>query len=202
MADPLNDIVTRIRALQRDLDKQLDAQRERFRYQLRRGRVVFDREIRQRHKKYKVRLWTYIKNPNWPVVLTAPFIYALIIPLVLLDLFVALYQLTCFPAYGIPKVRRRDYIAIDRHYLGYLNGLEKLNCVYCGYANGLLALVAEVASRTEAYWCPIKHARRLRGTHERYLAFADYGDAEHYRDRLQQLRAELARLERESRAMG
>jgi len=44
------------------------------------------------------------------VVLTAPIIYAVIVPLVLLDLFVTVYQSVCFPVYGIPKVRRREYL--------------------------------------------------------------------------------------------
>ncbi len=198
MADTIEQISEKIRDLQRQLEQRLEARRARFDYTIRKGRVIFEREIRKRQRQFRIGLLRYISNPSWPVVLTAPFIYALIIPLVLLDIFVAVYQLTCFPAYGIARVRRADYIAIDRHHLAYLNGLEKLNCVYCGYANGLLAMVSEVASRTEAYWCPIKHARRLTATHQRYPAFADYGDAEHYRARLAELRAEVARLERDA----
>ena len=50
-----------------------------------------------------------------------------IIPLVLLDLFAALYQVVCFPVYGIPRVRRAEYMAFDRGQLTYLNALEKIN---------------------------------------------------------------------------
>jgi hypothetical protein len=103
-----------------------------------------------------------------------------IIPLLLLDLFVTVYQTMCFPAYGIGKVRRADYIVFDRRHLEYLNLLEKLNCAYCSYANGLINYVWEVASRTEQHWCPIKHARRVMGTHPGYQKFADFGDAEAY----------------------
>ena len=112
----------------------------------------------------------------------------MIVPLVLLDLFVTVYQAVCFPVYGIPKVRRRDYLVFDRHHLAYLNALEKLNCAYCAYANGLIAYVRVIASRTEEYWCPIKHARRLIGAHAYYATFEDYGDAEGYRRRLEELR--------------
>ena len=73
------------------------------------------------------------------------------------------------------------YLVFDRHYLPYLNALEKLNCAYCSYANGLIGYVGEIASRTEAYWCPIKHARRMVMTHAHYASFADFGDAEAYR---------------------
>ena len=60
----------------------------------------------------------------------------MIVPFVLLDLFVTIYQAVCFPVYGIPKVERRTYLVFDRHHLAYLNALEKLNCAYCAYANG------------------------------------------------------------------
>jgi hypothetical protein len=125
------------------------------------------------------------------LVLCAPVIYSLIVPFVLLDLCVTVYQAICFPVYGIPKVPRKDYIVVDRIRLGYLNGLEKLNCAYCGYRNGLLAYMVEIASRTEQYWCPIKHSRRLKGTHRHYLEFVDFGDAQAYHDKLADLRAAL-----------
>ena len=124
------------------------------------------------------------------MILTAPVIYALIIPVLLLDVFVAVYQTVCFPVYGIPRVRRSDYLAFDREQLAYLNAIEKLNCGYCAYANGVFAYVREVASRTEQYWCPIKHARRVLGVHSRYGSFVDYGDGDAYRRELERLRAE------------
>ena len=58
--------------------------------------------------------------------------------------------------------------------------IEKINCAFCSYANGLIAYTREIASLTEAYWCPIKHAKRLNGSHPRYKDFLDYGDAEAY----------------------
>jgi hypothetical protein len=64
--------------------------------------------------------------------------------------------------------------------------------MYCGYANGVFAYVREVAARTEQYWCPIRHARRMQSPHPHYREFVDYGDAEGYRRRLIPLREELA----------
>ena len=93
--------------------------------------------------------------------------------------------------YGIALVRRSSYVIIDRQHLAYLNAIEKLNCLYCGYANGVFAYVREVAGRTEQYWCPIRHARRVRAPHEHYRHFVDYGDAAGYRRRLMSLRHEL-----------
>ena len=37
--------------------------------------------------------------------------------------------------------------------------------------------VREIVGRTEQYWCPIKHARRVIGAHPQYAQFYDYGDA-------------------------
>src|SRR5260370_33692425 len=122
---------------------------------------------------------------------TAPFIYACIVPFVLLDLFVSIYQWVCFPVYGVPKARRRDYMAIDRNKLRYLNALEGLNCMYCSYANGLLAYVVEIAGRTEQHWCPIKHTRRVRHPHDRYSHFLSYGDASAYREQIENVRCDF-----------
>jgi hypothetical protein len=53
--------------------------------------------------------------------------------------------------------------------------------------------VREIAARTEQYWCPIKHARRVIGSHARYLKFDDYGDAEGFREHAAGLRDDLAK---------
>ena len=157
-------------------------------YELRKGEVWFSEEIKREHKKLKVSLARYVVHSRILAVLTAPFIYACIIPFAFTDLFVSIYQAVCFPVYGIPKARRRDYMAIDRNKLRYLNALEGLNCMYCSYANGLLAYVVEIAARTEQHWCPIRHARRIRNAHDRYSHFLPYGDASAYRKRVDQVR--------------
>jgi hypothetical protein len=132
--------------------------------------------------------WTILAQ-DLPVnprhMITAPIIYALIVPFILLDLCVTLYQTLCFPIYGIPRVRRRDYLTIDRYRLEYLNWIQKLNCTYCGYINGLIAYIAEVAGRTEAFWCPIKHAARAAASHRHYNEFMDYGDGASFDENLE-----------------
>ena len=67
---------------------------------------------------------------------------------------------------------------IDRHRLPYLNAVQKLNCLYCGYGNGVIAYAREIIARTEQFWCPIKHARRTHGAHARTSKFVDFGDAD------------------------
>jgi len=160
-------------------------------YELRKGKVWFSKEVQREQKRLKTSLGRYVLGSRFFAVVTAPFIYACIVPFALLDFFVSMYQAVCFPVYGIPKARRRDYMAIDRGKLKYLNSLEKLNCLYCSYANGLLAYVVEIAGRTEQHWCPIRHARRIQHAHDRYSHFLPYGDAKAYRNKIEEVRCDF-----------
>jgi hypothetical protein len=147
--------------------------------------------IRRYHRQFREGLVRYVATGDAATAVTAPLIYSLLVPFVLLDLWVTAYQAICFRAWGLAPVRRRAYFVIDRHKLAYLNGLEKAHCVYCSYANGLIAYVREVAARTEQYWCPIRHHRGPRDPHARYTAFAPYGDAAGFRRSLPSLRSLL-----------
>jgi hypothetical protein len=141
-------------------------------------------------------IWKFLRDARPLVALTAPLIYLCVIPFALLDLFVSIYQAVCFPTNGIPKVPRSDYLIFDRAKLPYLNGIEKVSCLYCSYANGLLAWVAEIAARTEQHFCPIKHDAELPGPHSRYSHFLPYGNARAYRTELDGVRSDFGDLER------
>jgi hypothetical protein len=147
------------------------------------GRQRFSPETLKEHRRFKTSLWRHIRDTQFLVVLSVPLIYLCVVPFLLLDLSVAIYQFICFPIYGIPKVRRKDYLIFDRGRLGYLNAIEKVGCVYCSYANGLLAYIAEIAARTEQRFCPIKHTHPVVQPHSRYHRFLPYGDARAYRER-------------------
>lgn len=178
-----------------EIEKIEDELRSKF-YELREGTIWFSDEVKREHRKLKTSLFRYIAQSRFFAILTAPFIYACIVPFAMLDLFVSVYQAVCFPVYGIPKARRRDYMAIDRNKLRYLNALEGFNCMYCSYANGLLAYVVEIAGRTEQHWCPIRHARRIKNPHDRYAHFLPYGDAHAYRDEIETARNDFKDLRR------
>ncbi|MDA8027594.1 MAG: hypothetical protein M0Z25_01245 [Nitrospiraceae bacterium] len=162
-----------------------------FRYRIDRKKILFEEEMKRVNKEMRQGVVAFLISTPIMSLLVAPVIYSLYIPLALLDLWITLYQAVCFRAYGIPRVRRSDFIVLDRGGLPYLNFIEQFNCNYCGYANGLVAYAREVASRTEQYFCPIKHARKILGTHDRYRNFFDFGDGEHYRKELDRLREEL-----------
>jgi hypothetical protein len=188
-------ISSRIAELEAELEKefheQLAEKRKQFRYNVEKGRIAFDCEMCVIHAKFKKHWIRFLWDaPRFSLIL-APVIYSLIVPLVLFDAWLWAYQGLCFPVYGIKKAVRSDYVVLDRGNLQYLNWIERVNCDYCSYANGLIAFAREVSSRTEQYFCPIKHASRCAGPHLRYHDFVDFGDAEAYRKNWKKLRAEL-----------
>jgi len=188
----LDEILERLRRGQQELEQEIDRllteKRQEFQYTLRRGKVVFERGVHRLQRQQRTRLWRYLRQAPLAYILSAPVIYGMIVPLALLDLSVTMYQHICFRIYGVPRVCRSDYLVVDRHHLGYLNAIEKLNCVYCGYANGLMAYAREITARTEQFWCPIKHARRIPDPHSHFERFLDFGDAGAWPDELKSLR--------------
>lgn len=199
MRSQIDALFEKIRTLESDLETRLAAQRRSYGYKLKQGRLFISRRARARQAALKVGLRRYLIDSGVLTILTAPFIYAVAIPLIALDVVASLYQAVCFRVYGVAQVKRRAYVIFDRHRLPYLNAIQKVNCFYCAYANGVLAYVHEIASRTEQYWCPIKHAERLTGTHRRYDGFLEYGDIGEYP---QSLEAQRQRLRDEGDQIG
>lgn len=175
----------RIETLQDEIEQEIDRKRDEFRYRIEQRRVVFEHEVAARHRALRMKISQFLRTSQIPYILTAPLIYSLIIPFVLMDVFVTVYQQVCFRVYGIPLVKRSEYVVMDRKYLQYLNWIEKLNCIYCEYGNGVISYVREVAGRTEQFWCPIKHAKKVKDAHSRYLEFIEYGDTEDFHKQLE-----------------
>jgi len=181
-----------IAALQAELLDALREQEADVLIRLHVQRVEFEESVRQAHAQLKTSVFRWLVTNRPQNLLTGPIIYSLIVPLVLLDLCVSLYQASCFPIYRMAKVRRSDYIAFDRHKLEYLNWIEKFHCTYCAYGNGVLAFASEVAARTEEYFCPIKHAQKVLGCHDRYERFLAYGEAVDFSTKLEETRCKLS----------
>ena len=195
MKQHLDELLARIRVLQDEVEEEYRKARE----ELDQKRMQLAEEFLRQQRRYKTGLVRFLRHSRFLVLLTAPVIYVGWIPFLLMDLFVSVYQAVCFPVYGIPKVRRSDYLVFDRADLPYLNAIEKFNCFYCSYGNGVAAYTREVAARTEQYWCPIKHARRIRAAHDRYPNFFDYGDAEAFQQGLERLRRQYREEGKEER---
>lgn len=196
---PLDNLLERLHQLQSELEQEmeilLEAKRAQFRYQLHSGRVYFEKGMAALQRQQKVGVLRYISKARFLQLITSPAIYMLAIPFLLLDLVVNAYQLICFPVYGIPLVRRLSYFSVDHKHLDYLNVIEKFNCVYCSYANGVIEFVREVSAKTEQYWCPIKHAQRTPDPHRLVDNFVDFGDMEAYKKELNNIRKKLAEFE-------
>jgi hypothetical protein len=188
MNDNLKQMIESVRELEAKIEAELHRRQEALEYSIHNGRVFFEKELKLKNAALKKNIRAYVRGARLSVIITAPVIYSLIFPLLILDIFVSIYQAICFPIYGIPKVRRSEYLVFDRLMLDYLNGIQKVNCAFCSYGNGILAFSHEVAARSEQYWCPIKHAKKVQGVHSRYSMFTDFGDGKQYQEKVSDIR--------------
>ncbi|WP_243313606.1 hypothetical protein [Fundidesulfovibrio agrisoli] len=184
----VDEILQNIEELEKELVGELRKTENEFLYTIRNKKVRFARDVEAYHRELAAKWSDYVYDSGVMMILTIPVIWSALIPCAIMDVVVSLYQLACFPVYGIPRVKRGDYVVMDRQALRYLNWIEKVNCAYCSYFNGVIAYVAEVAARTEQFWCPVRHARPVKAVHSRYRFFFEYGDAKGYRERLEQVR--------------
>ncbi len=191
----LQELVEQIKRLEKELYAELQKKQDEFYYQVKGHKVYFEDATRRYHKTLVLKLHIYLREARLLNILTIPLIWGCLLPALFLDLTVTIFHSLCFRVYNIPLVKRSDYIVIDRQALTYLNIIEKINCVYCGYFNGLIAYVQEIAARTEQFWCPIKHARKTVGLHSRYRKFLEYGDAEGFRNKLGEVRRDFHDLD-------
>lgn len=149
MEQRIRELLAQINTLEEELAQTLHEKEQRLFYQFKGRRIEFEDSIRATHKRLKRGVLRWLVTDRPQNLLTGPIIYSLIIPLLTLDLFVSVYQALCFPVYRVAKVKRADYVVMDRYHLGYLNFFERFHCAYCGYANGVLAYAVEIAARTE-----------------------------------------------------
>ena len=126
--------------------------------------------------------------------LTGPIIYAMVFPILFLDLFVGFYQLTCFPIYKLDKFKRSDFIIFDRQQLRYLDWISKFHCTYCAYAVGVVGWVSAIIGATESYFCPIKHKGKQRPPQIRknYIDFEESDDYD-FDEKLSKIRKRITK---------
>lgn len=190
----IQNLIEDIKRLENELLVELQKKEDEFFYKVQGKKVYFEKEVKKYQKSLTVKAREYILTSSLLNIISVPFIWSCIIPAVFLDISTSIYQFVCFKIYNIPEVKRSKYIIIDRRYLQHLNIIEKINCFYCEYFNGLIAYIQEIAARTEQYWCPIKHARRVAVMHSRYYKFLEYGDCQDYQTKLEVLRKDFADL--------
>ncbi len=194
MNDRIQNLLNQMAAIEDELCTAVGEQQTSMFFQIKGKRIEFERSVGEAHKKFKKGFFLWLVTNQPQNLITGPIIYAMIIPFVMLDVCVSFYQMTCFPIYKIAKVKRADYIVLDRQHLHYLNWIEKFHCTYCAYGTGLIAYMSEIVTRTEQYFCPIKHARKMLGTHAHYAKFLDYGDAKDYQAKFVEFRIALSKI--------
>jgi len=100
-------------------------------------------------------------------------IWSAIIPIIIIDLYANIYQSIYFTIQGIPKIKRSDYINYDRWNLSKLTFTQKISCIYCDYANGIVAWFKAIVNQTEVYSCAIKNKYEMPGRNH-HVSFAEY----------------------------
>ena len=191
MSDKIKEIIAEIEAMKVKLGEEISQQESHISYEIHNGYVKFEKDVLEKQKENMKNLFAWFGEVSLLQFLAAPVIYGMVIPAILFDVLIFIYQQVVFRIFKFEFLKRSDYIVFDRHYLGYLNPIEKLNCVYCSYINGLMQYASAIASRTEFYFCPIKHAKKIAYKHEFYDDFLVYGDENDYQKKLQALRDTL-----------
>lgn len=180
MKSKITELLKRFELLRADLEKEYDRLTKQYGYSIEKKRIVFLEEFSRKNKQFREGFFRMAFNAPIRHILSIPFIYMMIVPAIILDFFLTLFQYTAFPLYRIPRVKRGDYFVYERRFLDYLNWLEKIHCLYCSYVNGLFAYAVEIGARTERYWCPLKATHHPKSTHAWYNDFADYGNPEEW----------------------
>ncbi len=191
MSAKLTELIDKIAKLEYQLIEEIKQQETKFQYRLDGTRIKFEDSVQEAHRRLRVAIIPWLRSSLLRNIVSIPFIYSMIVPLVFIDITMTIYQHICFRLYNVARVNRSKYVVIDRHVLSYLNAIEKFNCLYCSYGNGVIAYSREISARTEQYWCPIKHARKVVGTHSRYNQFLGFGESENYQEQVLKFRDAL-----------
>jgi len=188
MSDKIKEIIEEIEAMKVKLGEEIAQQEKDISYEIQNGYVQFEKEVLDKQKENMKNLLAWFRDIPLLHLLASPLVYGMIIPAMLFDIILFVYQQVIFRIFKFKFIKRSDYILFDRQYLGYLNSIEKLNCLYCTYFNGLMQYASAIAGRTELYFCPIKHAKKVAYQHDYYDEFFRYGDEDEYQKKLEALR--------------
>jgi hypothetical protein len=114
MPSRIDGLVAHIAQLEREVEHELNRAREQWRYRVDAGRIRFDRDVHLAHKRLKQSIPRFIRESSPLNIVTAPIIYSMVVPIALIDVSFSIYQILCFPLYGISHVRRSVYVvAVD-----------------------------------------------------------------------------------------
>jgi hypothetical protein len=104
MTQRMQELATEIVRLQSELDREIETRRKVLGWRLREGMVEFERGIAIEHRRLRMGVATFLARSPLGTILSAPVIYSVIVPLLLLDIWASFYQAICFRVYRIPQV--------------------------------------------------------------------------------------------------
>jgi len=182
MKSKINSILEDIEKKKKELLVEYNHLMDKYGFSFKKWKIIFSLDRIMENKRLKKPIIKTIFTAKIREIISIPFIYSMVIPSLFLDLMLFIYQQTAFRLYNIPIVKRSEYIFYDRNQLDYLNIIQKVNCIYCSYFNWLMSYAVEIWWRTERYWCPIKHAKKINWGHQWQRYFADYWDPNWFKD--------------------
>jgi len=96
MSGSISELTDKISKLEKQLLNELDKKQEEFSYKIEGIKVRFEQEILSAHRKLKVGVLRWLFSSTVRNIISAPFIYSMIIPIAFFDLTITLYQHICF----------------------------------------------------------------------------------------------------------
>ena len=127
MNERIRNLLNQMATLEEELRLELHEQEAGLLYRIQGTRIEFEHSIAEAHRRFKTGFFRWLVTYRPQNLMTGPIIYSMIFPLLILDVFVTVYQAICFPIYRVAKVCRGDYIVFDRQQLEYLNFIEKVH---------------------------------------------------------------------------
>jgi len=112
MNPQINEFLDRIRQLEVDIEQEVQRRRQQFQADFDQRKVKFEHEVLNQQRRFKQGVVNYLLTSDWRHLLTMPLIYPVLLPMLLLDVMVSLYQWVCFPLYSMPRVKRSDFLSM------------------------------------------------------------------------------------------
>jgi hypothetical protein len=103
MNDKIRELLIRITALEDEIEDLLRKQQEQVLVYLQDGRYRIRDELDQAHRLLRQGIWRWLLDSRPRNLISAPIIYGMIIPFIIMDLFLTCYQWICFPLYRIGR---------------------------------------------------------------------------------------------------
>ncbi len=116
MSKRATQIADEIRTLEQELRQEI--QRIRIdSFEITEKAIHFKDEVVIRHRTQALSVLTYLRRAKMKHIVCLPIIWSCLLPAIVMDALVSLYQMLCFLLFGVLKVKRSDHVVFDRRNL-------------------------------------------------------------------------------------